>query len=246
MEIADSTFIVTGAARGIGRQTVLDLVELGAYVAAFDIRGDELATLAQAQVRVFTVDVTDELVVEQSVAQVLQVYGTCNGLVHCAGIIRDAPLISLRPGGLTKMSLRDWQRVLDVNLTGTFLCVRETAMAMIQSKSRGVVVLMSSVSRAGNPGQSNYAVTKAGISALVTTWSQELSPFGIRVAGIAPGLIDTPMVEDIPEHVRDQLKRRILSRRLGRASEISATVRFIIENDYVNGRVLEIDGGLRF
>jgi len=133
---------------------------------------------------------------------------------------------------------------VDVNLIGVFLCTREAATFMAQSKG-GAIVNISSVSRAGNFGQTNYSATKAGVDAMTVTWSKELARYGIRVAAVAPGYVNTEMTASIKPELRERIIAQIPIGRTGEMSEISHAVRFIIENDFVTGRVLEVDGGLR-
>ncbi|MHC4873505.1 MAG: SDR family oxidoreductase, partial [Planctomycetota bacterium] len=142
------------------------------------------------------------------------------------------------------MSLDAFQKVIDVNLTGVFLCGREAAALMIQKKC-GVIINISSVSRAGNMGQTNYSAAKAGVDAMTVTWSKELAKYNIRCAAIAPGYIGTEMVKAINPDILEKIVSKVPLKRLGEMSEISRTVQFIIENDFVNGKILEIDGGLR-
>jgi 3-oxoacyl-[acyl-carrier protein] reductase len=158
--------------------------------------------------------------------------------------LRDGLLISIKDGQVSRMSLADFQSVVNVNLTGVFLCAREAASLMAQSGG-GVIVNLSSVSRAGNFGQTNYSAAKAGVDAMTITWSKELARYNIRVVAIAPGYTATEMVSGIKPAILDKLIATVPLKRLGRMPEISHAVQFVIENDFVNGRVLEIDGGLR-
>ena len=156
-------------------------------------------------------------------------------------------LIKFKDGVLQdKMSLSQWRSVIDVNLTGTFLCGREAAVAMAQAGNGGVIINISSIAKAGNIGQSNYSATKAGVASLVTCWSRELARFGIRVAGIAPGVISTDMTDSIKPEGMERLLKMVPAGRLGDRQELAHAALFIIENDYMNGRIVELDGGLRF
>jgi 3-oxoacyl-[acyl-carrier protein] reductase len=143
------------------------------------------------------------------------------------------------------MSLEQWQAVIDVNLTGVFLCGREAAQRMIELGSKGVIINISSISRAGNMGQTNYSATKAGVQAMAITWAKELSRYGIRVAAVAPGFINTEMVASMKEAAREKLTAGIPLKRMGEPDEIAQTVEFIFQNDYVSGRCFDIDGALR-
>ena len=170
---------------------------------------------------------------------------TC--LINNAGITRDGLMVKFKDGQLLgKMSLEDWQSVLDVNLTGTFLCAREAAVHMARFGAGGVIINISSLSRVGNFGQSNYSATKAGVAALTVLWARELARHGIRTAAIAPGLINTEMVAAMKREARDRLAAMVPTKRLGEPDEVAQTVQFILENDYISGRVIDLDGGLRW
>jgi 3-oxoacyl-[acyl-carrier protein] reductase len=140
---------------------------------------------------------------------------------------------------------RTWRAVIDVNLTGVFLCGREAAERMIRAGNGGCIINISSLSRAGNFGQSNYSAAKAGVAALTVVWAKELARHGIRVNAIAPGFIKTEMVASMKQEILDKMAAGIPAGRLGEPDEIAATAEFIFANDYMNGRVLEIDGGQR-
>jgi 3-oxoacyl-[acyl-carrier protein] reductase len=142
------------------------------------------------------------------------------------------------------MSLEDFNDVVAVDLIGVFLCGRGTAAHMIRQAYRGVIVNISSISRAGNIGQFNYT-TKADVSAMTAAWLQELARYGIRVAGIAPGFSETRMVVRMKPKLREQFEQRIPLHRFGKLHEIAHSALYILENDYFNGRTLEVDGGLR-
>ncbi|MDP6673923.1 MAG: SDR family oxidoreductase, partial [Gammaproteobacteria bacterium] len=159
---------------------------------------------------------------------------------------RDGLLLKFRDGELiSKMTLDQWQAVIDVNLTGVFLCGREAAQRMIESGSKGCIINISSISRAGNMGQTNYTAAKAGVQAMAVAWAKELARYGIRAAAIAPGFINTEMVAGMKEAAREKLTSGIPLRRMGEPDEIAQTVEFILQNDYVSGRCFDIDGGLR-
>lgn len=144
-----------------------------------------------------------------------------------------------------RLSLSDWQRVIDVNLTGVFLCGREATTRMIEAGRRGVTVNISSVVRGGNVGQSNYAAAKAGVASLTVTWAQELARHGIRVGAVAPGFIETEMSAEPREDIRERITAGIPLRHMGQPGDIAESVAFIFANDYFTGRVVECDGGLR-
>jgi 3-oxoacyl-[acyl-carrier protein] reductase len=167
-------------------------------------------------------------------------------LVNNAGITRDALLLKMKDGVLlSKMSLQKWQAVIDVNLTGVFLCGREAAERMARLGQGGVIINISSISRSGNAGQGNYSAAKSGVAALAVVWAKELARYAIRAAAIAPGFIRTDILSAMKPEVLEKILAPVPAGRLGEADEIARAALFIAENDYFNGRVLEIDGGLR-
>ena len=145
----------------------------------------------------------------------------------------------------SRMSLADWNAVINVNLTGVFLCTRAAAEQMVIGASGGLVINISSISRAGNMGQSNYSATKAGVAAMAVTWAKEFARYGIRVNAISPGFIGTEMVRTMKPEALDKLQAMIPAGRIGEPDEIAHTVEFLVENDFVNGRNIEVDGGMR-
>lgn len=252
MDLQGKTIAITGAGRGLGRATALALAERGSNVALVDLDADSLGETARecrqfgVNANEYQADIAQESAVETTFNAIAEDFGALHGLINNAGITRDGLLVKAREGKVQKkLPLSDWQAVINVNLTGVFLCAREAAAQMIESGSEGVIVNISSISRHGNVGQSNYTAAKAGVAGMTVTWARELARYGIRVAAIAPGFINTPMVQSMRPEVLEKLVGSIPLRRLGNAEDIAGGVLFILENDYVNGRVLEIDGGLR-
>jgi len=244
MDIKGKHCVVTGAGRGLGRQIALDLAESGAAVHACDISNEALNGLKEkcnnTSMTFHACNVADE----DSVKKMFAGLGRVDVLVNNAGITRDGLFIRVKNGTASTMPLEDFQSVLNVNLTGVFLCSREAAVKMAENGG-GVVINISSICRAGNFGQTNYSASKAGVDAMTVAWSKELAKYNIRCAAIAPGYISTEMVAAIKPEVLEKITSQVPLKRLGEMNEISRTVSFIIENDFVNGRILEIDGGLR-
>lgn len=250
MQIKGSVCAVTGAGRGLGRRIATMLAAEGAAVYACDVGKDSFrdfkdeAAGAGWNINFSACDVSDEASVCAFFAGIAAREKKLDVLVNNAGIIRDGLLVKVKDGQVAKMPLEDFNRVINVNLTGVFLCGREAA-AIMAANGGGVIINMSSVCRAGNFGQTNYSAAKAGVDAMTVAWSKELARGKIRVAAIAPGYVNTEMVAAIKPDVLEKIKARIPLKRLGEMDEIAATVRFIINNDFVTGRILEIDGGLR-
>jgi 3-oxoacyl-[acyl-carrier protein] reductase len=252
MDLKDKVIVITGAARGLGAAMAKRLAAHGSKLALVDLDADSIAdTVAAcnssaAEVRAYATNVADESQVVALFEQIVADFGGLDGLVNNAGITKDALLVKYKDGELlSKMSLEQWQAVIDVNLTGVFLCGREAAQHMVQLGSKGVIINISSISRAGNRGQTNYSAAKAGVEAMAVTWAKELSRYGIRTGSIAPGFINTEMVAAMKPEAREKLASVIPLKRMGEPDEIAKAVEFIFDNDYFSGRLIEVDGVLR-
>ncbi|SFC02442.1 3-oxoacyl-[acyl-carrier protein] reductase [Marinospirillum celere] len=252
MQVKDSVVVVTGGGQGLGRAMAVDLAAQGAKLALLDLNEEklqetvELVREAGSEAHYYLVNVADEEAVVSTFEQIVKDFGALDVLVNNAGITRDGLLVKAKNGEVTgKMPLSSWQQVMDVNLTGVFLCGREAAAQMIKLGNKGVLINISSISRAGNMGQTNYAAAKAGVVAMTVTWSKELSRYGIRTGAVAPGFVATDMVAAMPQEVLDKITSGIPLKRLGQPEEIAHTVRYIIENDYFSGSVVECNGALR-
>ncbi|MGY6037157.1 SDR family oxidoreductase [Aeromonas sp. AE23HZ002T15] len=252
MDINNRVIAITGAGRGLGRAIALCLAAQGAVLALIDVNRTDLE-VTEAELRsrdgrcaLFVCNVADEAEVEATFTAIREQFGTLHGLINCAGILRDGMLIKVKEGELVeKLSLAQWQSVIDVNLTGTFLCGREGAALMAQGGQGGVIINISSIARAGNIGQSNYAASKAGVASLVVTWARELARHQIRVMGIAPGVFATDMTAAMKPEAMARMQQAIPVGTLGQGAQLAQTVQFILANDYLSGRVIDLDGGLR-
>ncbi len=252
MDLQDKVIAITGGGRGLGRAMAVQFAERGARLALVDLDQEALDVTASlceevgSQARTYQANVASEASVVELFERIVADFGALHGLVNNAGITRDGLFVKVKDGEIVnKMSLEQWQQVIDVNLTGTFLCGREAAVQMINTGCQGVIINISSISRHGNMGQTNYTATKAGVQAMAVTWAKELARFGIRSAAIAPGYIGTEMVMAMKEEARDKIAGMIPAKRLGKPEEIAKTAVFIFENDYISGRCLEVDGALR-
>lgn len=252
MNLKDKTIVITGGAQGLGLEMARMCAAEGARLALLDMNPEQLAAAkaelsAQTQVEVYVANVADEAQVEATFAQIDVDFNGIDGLINNAGILRDGLLLKVKDGELVaKMPLQQFQSVIDVNLTGVFLCGREAAALMVKHGRKGVIINMSSVARAGNMGQTNYAASKAGVVAMSVTWARELGRYGIRVGAIAPGVIRTAMTDAMKPEARERLEKMKPVGRLGEAAEIAHTAKYIFENDFFTGRVVEIDGGISF
>ncbi len=253
MRLEDTRAIITGAANGLGRCFTLELARAGARVAAgdVDLAGLERLSADAASLpgRVWTekLDVSQEGSVVPFIKAAVEQLGGINLLVNNAGILRDGLLAKDEGGWTRKLPTAQWKQVLDVNLTGPYLMTREVVAEILRRGTQeSVVVNISSLSSAGHPGQSNYAASKAGLDACTRTWALELAAHGIRVGGIAPGVIDTQMFDNLSAEVKASLLAGIPLGRTGTPWEVWLSLKFIIECDYFTGRVIEVDGGSNF
>lgn len=251
MKINGIRAIVTGAAGGIGSATVKALLEKGAAQVGFLARDEEQirtalkSFTAEELLRIVPLpaDVRNPEELTKAFETFLQAAGGLDVLVNNAGVLLDGALVSFSFRGVQRYSLENWQNTIDTNLRSVFLCSQIAVEQMFRKRSKGVIVNISSVSREGRPGQTAYSASKGGITSLTYTLAQELAPYGIRCTAIAPGLVDTPMAAKIPVEARKKMIEHVAVGRIGRPEEIAHGVLFCIENDFFNGRVLELDGG---
>lgn len=251
MNLQDKVIVVTGGGQGLGRTMAVKFAESGAKIALIDLNEallQETVSLIEAagsSAKYYLANVSQEQEVEQTFSKINQDFNGFDGLVNNAGILRDGMFVKAKDGVVSKkMSLAQFQSVIDVNLTGVFLCGREAAVHMIENDRKGVIINMSSIARGGNMGQTNYAAAKAGVVAMTVTWARELGRHGIRVGAIAPGVIRTAMTDAMKPEMRERLEKMTPVGRLGEAVEIAHTAKYIFENELFTGRVVEIDGGL--
>jgi 3-oxoacyl-[acyl-carrier protein] reductase len=252
MDIRSKVIAITGAGRGIGRAIALQLARQGGNLALIDLNADDLAaTRTQCEAlgvtaRTYTFNVAEEAEVVSGLDAIAADSGRLDGLVNNAGIVRDALLVKVKEGAIVdKLSLAQWNAVINVNLTGVFLCGREAAARMIAFGNGGVIVNISSISRAGNAGQTNYSAAKAGVASMTVVWAKELGRYGIRAGAIAPGFIGTEILASMRPEMLERMTAPVPLKRLGEPQEIAHAVQFIFENDFFTGRMIEIDGGLR-
>ncbi|TCS93910.1 3-oxoacyl-ACP reductase FabG [Hazenella coriacea] len=244
MKLKDRVAIITGAANGIGRETAVLFAREGAKLLIADYDAESAQKVCEelqsegVEVDFYQVDVSNKESVQGMAEAALAKWGRIDILINNAGITAD--------GMLHKLSEENWQRVINVNLTGVFYCTQAVVPAM-KEQGWGRIITASSVSGVyGNIGQTNYAATKSGVIGMTKTWAKELGRHGIRANAIAPGFVETRMVEKVPDKVIDQLKKQIPVGRLGKPSDIANAYLFLAsdEADYINGTVLHVDGGI--
>ncbi len=235
--------VVTGAGRGIGAAIALQLASDGFDVTVNDISKESAADTAskiEKMGRRAFVSIHDVSKMESAAAMISETrsqLGRVDALVNNAGITRDALLV--------KMTQKQWDEVIGINLTGVFNCGQAAAKVMMEQKS-GCIVNLASIAWLGNIGQTNYAASKAGVVAMTKTWALELSRYSIRVNAVAPGLIDTILTQQIPAEVKEKFVNRIPLKRIGSTQDIADAISFLVgtKSSYVTGQVLHVDGGL--
>jgi 3-oxoacyl-(acyl-carrier-protein) reductase len=235
--------LVTGAGQGIGRAIALRLADEGVNVAVNDLDSDTakkvVGELEQKGVKAIAVagDISKPQIAAEITEQVIETWGKCNILINNAGINRDSLLV--------KMSDQDWEMVLNVNLRGSFNCIREVARHMMTEKY-GKIVNLASIAALGNRGTANYSASKAGIIALSKSAALELASYGINVNCISPGFVDTDMFQSIPEKIKQKIMSRLPLSRPARPEEITDLILFLVSerSSYITGQVVVIDGGI--
>ena len=251
MEIAGKVFLVTGAGSGLGAATARALAVAGARVVLADVNreaGDSLAAELSTNACFVVTDVADEASAVNAVNMANSVFGGLHGLVNCAGVAPAEKVVG-RDG---PHRLESFARTININLVGTFNMIRLAAEAMQKGDpdaggERGVIVNTASVAAfEGQLGQAAYAASKGGIVALTLPVARELARSGIRCVTIAPGIMETPMLRGMPQEVQDSLGKMVpFPSRMGRPAEFAALVRHIVENSYLNGEVIRLDGAIR-
>jgi NAD(P)-dependent dehydrogenase (short-subunit alcohol dehydrogenase family) len=251
MRIQDSVFLVTGGASGLGAGTARLFVERGARVVLADLNpmaGEALAAELGARARFVQTDIADEASARAAVDLAGASFGRLDGLVNCAGIVHGEKVV----GKDGAHSLAAFRRVIEINLVGSFNMLRLAAEAMTgnqpnEAGERGVIVNTASVAAFdGQLGQAAYAASKGGIVAMTLPAARELARAGIRVMTVAPGIMETPMLLGMAPEVRDALGKMVpFPPRLGKPDEFAGLVAHIVENSYLNGEVIRLDGAIR-
>jgi 3-oxoacyl-[acyl-carrier protein] reductase len=246
MKLENRVAIVTGGARGIGKKICEVFLAEGAMVYIFDVDESEGAktvnelkkACCNSKISFFKVDITDEESVKNSIEEIINTEGKIDILVNNAGITRDNLIL--------RMSLEDWEKVIDINLTGTFICSKYAVRHMVKARRGKIINISSIVGVHGNAGQCNYSASKAGIIGLTKTLAREFAGRNILVNAIAPGYIQTEMTEKLSDSVKEKLMELIPAGRLGSVDDIAKTVLFLAgdDSDYVTGTVINVDGGM--
>jgi 3-oxoacyl-[acyl-carrier protein] reductase len=242
--LKDKVALVTGASQGIGRDTALALVEAGAKVAVAARNEEKLTALVEeieagggTSIAV-KMDVADAEQVKSGLKQVVEKFGRLDILVNNAAITRDGLAI--------RMKADDWEAVLRTNLTGAHLCIQQALSTMMRARAGRIINISSVVAQSGNSGQANYVAAKAGLIGLTKAIAVEIASRNITVNAVAPGFIETPMTDVLPDKVKEELKARIPLGRMGSAREVAAAIVFLASDEagYITGHVLNVNGGM--
>ncbi|MEE2888964.1 MAG: 3-oxoacyl-[acyl-carrier-protein] reductase [Planctomycetota bacterium] len=241
MNFTDKTVIVTGGTRGIGRAIGATFAAAGARVVISGRNAETAAEVAaeiDGEVHGLALDVASSESVRSFFAEAMEILGGLDVVVANAGITRDKLVMALKD--------EDWDEVLNTNLRGAFLCAREAVRPMIRNRSGRIIAVTSVIGLTGNPGQGNYAASKAGLIGFVKSLAQEVASRNVTVNAVAPGMIDTDMLAALPEKARLAMIERIPAGRPGTVEEVAGTVLFLASDaaSYVTGEVIRVDGGL--
>jgi 3-oxoacyl-[acyl-carrier protein] reductase len=242
--LKDKVALITGASQGIGRDTALALAQAGAKVAVAARNEEKLASLvseiesAGGTALAVKMDVADAEQVKAGFKQVLEKFAKLDILVNNAAITRDG--LSMR------MKQDDWEAVLKTNLTGAHLCIQQALSTMMRARAGRIINISSVVAQSGNAGQANYVAAKAGLIGLTKAVAIEIASRNVTVNAVAPGFIETPMTDVLPDKVKEELKTRIPLGRMGSARDVAAAIVFLASDEaaYITGHVLNVNGGM--
>jgi 3-oxoacyl-[acyl-carrier protein] reductase len=242
--LKDKVAVVTGASQGIGRETALVLAEAGAKVAAAARNEEKLTSLVSeiaakgGEAIAVKMDVADAEQIKAGFKQVTEKLGRLDILVNNAAITRD--------GLAMRMKKEDWDAVLQTNLTGAHLCIQQVLPVMMRARTGRIINITSVVAQTGNAGQANYVAAKAGIIGLTKAIAIEMASRNVTVNAVAPGFVETPMTDVLPEKVKEELKARVPLGRLGAPKDVAAAIVFLASDEagYITGHVLDVNGGM--
>jgi 3-oxoacyl-[acyl-carrier protein] reductase len=242
--LKDKVAIVTGASQGIGRDTAMALSEAGAKVAVAARNEEKLAALVQdisakgGEAFAVKMDVADAEQIKAGFKAILEKFGKIDILVNNAAITRDGLAMRMKPD--------DWEAVLRTNLTGAHLCIQQALPGMMKARAGRIINISSVVARMGNAGQANYVAAKAGLIGLTKAIAIEIASRNITVNAVAPGFVESPMTDVLPDKVKEELKVRIPLGRMGSGRDIAAAIVFLASDEaaYITGQVLDVNGGM--
>ena len=244
MRLKDKVSLITGAAQGIGKEIALTFAREGSDIVIFDVNleeadkvREEIESLGRNSLA-FKVDITDYKVIEDAINKILDKFKKIDILVNNAGIVKDSLIL--------RMSQSDWDRVLDVNLKGTFNCIKAVSKLMLKRRQGKIINISSIIGLRGNIGQANYSASKAGVVALTKTAAKEFASRGILVNSVLPGFIKTQMTESLPEEIKKKILEQIPLQRFGEPKDVADLCLFLASNEsnYITGQTFVVDGGM--
>jgi 3-oxoacyl-[acyl-carrier protein] reductase len=247
MQLTEARIIITGAGSGFGKNMAMHFAAQYAQVYALDINENALALLKDenADIQTFVCDITDNEKVEKVFDEIFSADGKTNILINNAGIMKNAPLVNMLNRPDSKHQIDLWHQVISVNQHAVFYTTRSFADHMIKKRNKGIIINLSSISASGNAGQTAYSASKAAVESMTKVWAKELGIFGIRAVAIAPGFIETAGTHDaLEEKMLNKWIDKTPLRRTGNVEEVVSAVKFAIENEFLNGEVININGGL--
>ena len=245
MKLENKFAIVTGGASGLGKAISEFLLKNNLKVAILDINAKALNNIKNNKnLLKIKCDLTKENEISKAIKLIKNKFKEIDVLINNAGILFSEPLINITSKN-KKHSLDSWRKIIDINLSAPFVISSYVVEQMVINRTKGLIINISSICAKGNAGQSAYSAAKAGIDSLTSVWAKELGSFGIRCVSIAPGYINTISTNTaIKKALITSLKKEIPLRKLGNAENVVHTVKFVIENDYINGKIIPVDGGL--
>ena len=239
----EKTVVITGGAGGLGFPTAVWLKNFGYKVIVVDLKKTD--DISRGNFDFFKADVTDSEVVESVINEIITKYNKIDVLINFAGVIYNEPIINIMNPSKMRHDFDNFKKNININLNSVFLVSSFVIEQMVMKRTKGVIINISSISASGNAGQTAYSAAKAGVEAMTKTWAKELGSFGIRSVAVAPGFIDTSSTSSaLNENIINHIKTNTPLKRLGKEENISKTVQFIIENDFINGTVVKVNGGL--
>lgn len=247
MQVSESNIIVTGAGSGFGRSMALHFAENKAKVIAVDVDLESLQQLKaeNPDIQIFRCDLTQNPQVEEMMEDLFGEHPGLNVLINNAGIMKNAPLVNLLQRPDNRHSIDLWHNAIEVNQHAVFYTTRSFVSYMIKNRNKGAIINISSIAAGGNIGQTAYSASKAAVEAMTKVWAKELGAYGIRTVAVAPGFIDTSGTHDaLEEKMLSKWIEKTPLRRTGRVEEVVSAVQFAIENDFVNGEIINVNGGL--
>lgn len=248
MNLNEAHILITGGANGIGKALASQLVAHAEKVMVIDRDNNALNELSNVipAIKTYQADLTDYAQVQEVIDKIAEENGKINVLINNAGLIHSEPLINLLSREDIKHNVDNWRKTIDINLNAVFYVTSQVAEKMVKKRHKGVIINISSISAGGNVGQSAYSAAKAAINALTVTWSKELGMFGIRCNAIAPGFFDTESTRKALSEAKIKTYQKATPiNKLGQTKDLAEAVEFIIKNDFYNGAILSLDGGLR-